>query len=242
MLAPESISGLFELGFADSAFHTPDPENNELVSRKDRPSRKALTFRTQSYLLTKRTLDFGAALAVLLLLSPILLTVALLVRLTSRGPVIFSQERLTEGGKIFRMYKFRTMRVDAESGTGPVWAQERDPRVTSVGRFLRLSHLDELPQLINVLTGDMSIVGPRPERPELAAQIEAELPTFRRRLEVKGGITGLAQVSSGYAANMQTYKKKLSYDIQYVKQRSLLLDLAIIAKTVVVVFTGAGAR
>ena len=190
----------------------------------------------------KRLTDIFLSTLLIILLSPVMLAAAAAVKLSSPGPIIFRQRRLTAGGKVFTMYKFRTMRVDAEHASGPVWAEENDPRVTPIGRFLRISHLDELPQLLNVLTGDMSFVGPRPERPELVEKLEAEFPGFKKRLTVKGGITGLAQVSEGYAADMQSYRKKLSYDLMYVKKRSLLLDLGILLKTVLVVITGMGAR
>ena len=190
----------------------------------------------------KRAFDIAVAGLLLATLAPIILFVAALVRMTSNGPVIFRQKRLTKDGKIFTMYKFRTMRVDAESGSGAVWATNRDPRVTPIGAFLRRTRLDELPQLMNVISGDMSMIGPRPERPEFTKELSELLPNFHRRLEVKGGITGLAQVSSGYAACIESYRKKLAFDLLYVKKRSMLLDLRIAVKTVTVILTGTGAR
>lgn len=190
----------------------------------------------------KRCIDvFGAACLVFLLL-PLMIVVAVMVKLTSRGPIIFSQIRLTEGGRIFTMYKFRTMAQNAEAGSGAVWAQSKDPRVTPIGRFLRMSRLDELPQLLNVLIGDMSLIGPRPERPEFAIELARRLPGFVRRLEVKAGCTGLAQVSSGYASSLSSYRSKLRYDIIYVEKRSVILDIVILFKTIRVIFTGSGAR
>ncbi len=156
--------------------------------------------------------------------------------------MIFSQRRLTRHGKVFTMYKFRTMSVDAEQKTGAVWAVSEDPRVTKIGRVLRKFRIDELPQLLNVLAGDMSLIGPRPERPEIAAKLKKELPAFQRRLEVKAGITGLAQVGSGYASCVRSYQRKLALDLIYINNRCLLLDLRIALKTVFVVLTGAGAR
>jgi lipopolysaccharide/colanic/teichoic acid biosynthesis glycosyltransferase len=167
---------------------------------------------------------------------------ALAVRLSSRGPVIYKQRRLTDGSRIFVMYKFRTMLENAERATGAVWAESSDPRVTPVGKFLRKTHLDELPQLLNVLRGDMSLIGPRPERPELLEKLQEELPSFRRRMEVKAGITGLAQTTNGYASCIETYRKKLAFDILYVKNRCFWLDLRIAFRTIYVLLTGSGAH
>ena len=155
--------------------------------------------------------------------------IALLLRLTS-GPVIYRQTRIGEGGKLFTMYKFRTMRVDAEAGR-PAFACARDPRVTRVGRVLRTTHLDELPQLWDVLKGDMSIVGPRPERPEFAPMLEEAVPYFNRRLLVKPGVTGWAQLRCDYASDAEGAATKLSYDLWYLRHRNLLVDVAICAKT-----------
>lgn len=217
----------------------------ELVADEDssRASREVAPIQNlRSYETAKRSFDLLGALLLLTLLLPVMILVAIAVKLTSRGPAIYVQRRLTRGGKVFSMFKFRTMRVDAEANSGPVWAQHHDPRITPIGRFLRASRLDELPQLVNVLLGDMSLIGPRPERPEMAAELAKELPDFNRRLEVRGGITGLAQVSSGYAACSQSYRRKLALDITYVNNRSLRLDCVIAAKTIAVMFTGFGAR
>lgn len=203
---------------------------------------KNLDRSTSYYETTKRGVDIFGASVLLVLLSPLMLCLCFAVRLTSRGPAIYTQRRLTQGKKVFHMYKFRTMVNDAESKTGPVWTASTDPRITPIGRFLRLSRLDELPQLLNVVIGDMSLIGPRPERPEFAAELSGELPSFYRRLEVKAGITGLAQVGPGYASNLQAYRKKLAFDLMYIKHRCLLLDLRIAAKTVLVIITGTGAR
>jgi exopolysaccharide biosynthesis polyprenyl glycosylphosphotransferase len=189
--------------------------------------------------LAKRTFDIVFAVLVGLLTLPVLPVLALLVRRT--GPVIFRQVRLGEGGKGFTLYKFRTMRVDAEE-FGAVWAAEHDPRVTPIGRFMRKTRLDELPQLWNILKGDMSFVGPRPERPEFVAELEAELPFWRRRHLVKPGLTGWAQVRRGYTADAAGTGDKLSYDLWYLRHRSLVVDLAICAKTLSTVFSGSGAR
>ena len=198
--------------------------------------------KSKYYQAFKRVADlFGAAL-LLVLTFPLILLTTIAVLVTSRGPVIFKQKRLTFRGKEFTMYKFRTMRVDAESETGPVWASSKDPRVTPIGQFLRRYRLDELPQLVNVLKGEMSLIGPRPERPELVASLKESLPSFERRFETKAGITGLAQVSSGYADCLESYQKKLALDILYVKKCCLLLDLTIALKTITVILRGYGAR
>jgi exopolysaccharide biosynthesis polyprenyl glycosylphosphotransferase len=189
----------------------------------------------------KRTFDIVVAFIAILLTAPLYPLIALLVKGTT-GPLIFSQIRLGEGGKLFTIYKFRTMRDGAEEPGRPIWAEERDPRVTPLGRFLRRTRLDELPQLINVLRGDMSIVGPRPERPEFVDLLESTVPFWTRRHLVKPGITGWAQVSCGYAADAEGTLEKLSYDLWYLRHRSLAVDLGICAKTVVALLSGSGAR
>lgn len=134
------------------------------------------------------------------------------------------------------------MSTDAERTSGAVWAADRDPRITPFGHFMRKTRLDELPQLLNVVIGDMSLVGPRPERPEFARELEQKLPSFSKRTQVKAGLTGLAQISSGYAASVDSYKEKLAWDRLYVQRRSFMLDLRIMIRTVAVVFRGDGAR
>jgi exopolysaccharide biosynthesis polyprenyl glycosylphosphotransferase len=190
--------------------------------------------------IAKRALDVVVALLGLLATAWAFPLLALVVSRTP-GPVIFRQVRLGRGGKPFTIYKFRTMREDAEA-SGAVWAAKSDPRVTRAGAFLRLTRLDELPQLWNVLRGDMSIVGPRPERPEFLEELENAVPYWTRRHLVKPGITGWAQVRRGYTADAEGTADKLSYDLWYLRHRSLLLDLAICVKTVSTLVTGAGAR
>jgi lipopolysaccharide/colanic/teichoic acid biosynthesis glycosyltransferase len=177
----------------------------------------------------KRAFDVVVASIALVATAPISAVVAGLVRLTP-GPIIYRQTRVGQSGKPFTMYKFRTMRADAEAG-GALFAAERDPRTTRVGRFVRMTHLDELPQLWDVLKGDMSIVGPRPERPEFVPMLEGAVPYFTRRLLVKPGITGWAQLRSDYACDCDSAADKLSYDLWYLRNRNLLVDLAICAKT-----------
>jgi exopolysaccharide biosynthesis polyprenyl glycosylphosphotransferase len=178
----------------------------------------------------KRTFDIVCASIVLLLAAPLMLVIAGLVRL-SAGPIIYRQTRVGEGGRRFTIHKFRTMRRDAEEPGQPAYAEEDDPRATSVGRLLRKLHLDELPQLWDVLRGDMSIVGPRPERPEFIPMLEEAIPFFTRRLLVKPGITGWAQLRRDYTSDFEGAAEKLSYDLWYVRHRTLAVDLAICAKT-----------
>jgi lipopolysaccharide/colanic/teichoic acid biosynthesis glycosyltransferase len=189
----------------------------------------------------KRTFDIVVASIGLSLTDPLLPVLALLVKL-SKGPLIYSQTRLGEAGRHFTIYKFRTMRDDAEDPGRALWAEERDPRITPVGRFMRRTRLDELPQLVNVLRGEMSIVGPRPERPEFVELLEVEVPFWNRRHLVKPGITGWAQVSCGYASDAEGTVRKLSYDLWYLRHRSLAVDLGICAKTLRALVSGAGAR
>ena len=188
----------------------------------------------------KRAFDVVVATVGLLLTAPLFPLLAWVVSRTP-GPVIFRQVRLGEGGLPFTIYKFRTMRQDAEAG-GAVWATERDPRITRSGAFMRKTRLDELPQLWNVLRGEMSVVGPRPERPEFMAELQEAVPFWSRRHLVKPGITGWAQVRRGYTADADGTAEKLAYDLWYLRHRSLVLDLAICVKTFTTLVTGSGAR
>jgi exopolysaccharide biosynthesis polyprenyl glycosylphosphotransferase len=187
----------------------------------------------------KRTFDIVCALFLLALAAPLLLVIAGLVRLTP-GPVIYRQTRVGEGGRQFTMFKFRTMRENAEEPGRPAFAEKHDPRVTPIGRILRRTHLDELPQLWDVLKGDMSIVGPRPERPEFIPMLEEAVPFFTRRLLVKPGITGWAQLRRDYTSDVDGAADKLSYDLWYLRHRNLMVDLAICAKTFSAVFLRQG--
>jgi lipopolysaccharide/colanic/teichoic acid biosynthesis glycosyltransferase len=222
----------------------------------------------------KRTVDIVVSLVLLLLLWPVMLLVAVAVRLTSSGPVIFRQTRvglnLRDGddrrqnrgrapgeeserrqsledrrgnftyGRHFTLYKFRTMRQDAEKD-GARFASKNDSRVTSIGHFLRMSRLDELPQLWNVLKGEMSLVGPRPERPEFVAQLSQQIPDYLQRLGLKPGITGVAQIVNGYDNEIEGFQRKVAFDVLYLQNCCLLNDLKILIRTVSVVFTGKGA-
>jgi lipopolysaccharide/colanic/teichoic acid biosynthesis glycosyltransferase len=184
----------------------------------------------------KRASDVVFALLLLVLSAPLLALVALLIKLTSRGPVIYRQTRLGLHGRPYTMYKLRTMRHDCERLTGPQWSRPGDRRVTAVGRFLRKTHLDELPQLWNVLKGDMSIVGPRPERPEFVAWLEESVPHFRERLRVRPGIAGLAQSHLPPDTDVASVRRKLAYDLYYARHASIWLDLRILLCTGALVF------
>ena len=190
----------------------------------------------------RRAFDIAVSLALLLLTLPLLLLTALAIKLDSRGPVFYRQERVGLGGRVFTLFKFRSMVVDAEAGGTPQWASRQDPRVTRVGRFIRLTRIDEIPQVLNVLRGDMAVVGPRPERPAFVAQLSRLIPHYGDRACVKPGITGWAQVNYPYGASVEDARMKLAYDLYYVRRRSLFLDLLILIATVRVVLFQEGAR
>ena len=191
----------------------------------------------------KRAGDFLGALALLVLLAPLFALVALLIKLTSPGPVFYRQERVGEKGGVFSVIKFRSMRVEAEAATGPVWSREdRDPRVTWIGRHLRRFRLDELPQLLNVLRGEMSFVGPRPERPYFVEKLRRVIPYYDERHNVKPGITGWAQIKFGYGSTIEDSERKLQFDLYYVKNMSFFLDIAIILDTFKVMLPRWGER
>jgi len=181
----------------------------------------------------KALMDFG--LAFLLLMGSLVIWpfIALAIKMDSKGQVFFTQERVGKNGKIFKLIKFRSMIEDAEK-EGPVWPHLNDIRITSVGKVLRLFHLDELPQLINIIRGEMSLVGPRPERPEFEKALRKTIPLFKLRNKVKPGITGWAQVNYPHVASLEDSDKKLEYDLYYIKHRSLWFDLKILAKTITI--------
>jgi lipopolysaccharide/colanic/teichoic acid biosynthesis glycosyltransferase len=180
----------------------------------------------------KVVLDFILALTILILAAPALLLAGLLVKLTSRGPVLYRQTRLGKGGKPYTIYKIRSMYHNCEHRSGVRWSTAGDPRVTPVGRFLRRTHIDELPQLWNVLMGQMSLVGPRPERPEFVPQLEQCLPGYRERLRVRPGLTGLAQVQLPPDSDLASVRRKLAHDLHYVEQLSFWLDVRILFTTI----------
>jgi lipopolysaccharide/colanic/teichoic acid biosynthesis glycosyltransferase len=205
-----------------------------------------------------RAVNVTLALLALLALLPVLLLVAVLIKLTSRGPVFYLQERVgldrrvpgdgahnhrrarDFGGRLFTIYKFRTMRVDAEQLSGAVWAQPQDPRVTPLGRVLRQYRLDELPQLLNVLRGEMNIVGPRPERPTIFAELRSHIAEYPLRQRAKPGITGLAQINHHYDRSIDDVRTKVTYDLEYIRRQSLREDLRIMLKTIPVVLLRRG--
>ncbi len=193
-------------------------------------------------LVLKRAVDVVGALIGLVVTAPILAVAALLVKLDSRGPVIYAQERVGRFGEPFMIYKFRTMRVDAEAN-GPVWcAGEEDPRMTRIGAMLRRTHIDELPQLWNVVRGTMSLIGPRPERPQFVEELNRVLPGYDDRLFLKPGMTGLAQIHYRYDTSIADVRRKLRFDRLYIKRLCVALDARILAWTFMVVLTGRGIK
>jgi exopolysaccharide biosynthesis polyprenyl glycosylphosphotransferase len=191
---------------------------------------------------TKRGLDLAVSLSLLVLTLPVMLVTALLIKLDTPGPVLYRQRRLGLHGEVFTLLKFRSMRVDAEPGGDPRWAQHQDPRITRVGRVIRPLRIDELPQLMNVWFGQMSMIGPRPERPHFVEQLSRVIPLYDQRSYVKPGITGWAQVNYPYGASVEDAREKLAYDLFYVKNQSVLLDLLILFATVRVILFREGAR
>ena len=197
-----------------------------------------------------RALNVVLAFAGLLVVLPVLLLISLLIKLTSKGPILYAQTRVgldrrwrrtlamhdrrirDLGGAVFTIYKFRTMRVDAEAKSGAVWAKENDPRVTSLGKYLRVLRLDELPQLWNILRGDMNIVGPRPERPSIVARLQRDITDYGCRHRVRPGLTGLAQINQQYDSCLDDVRTKVSYDLDYLRKQSLLFDVRIMLRTV----------
>ncbi|MBI2300525.1 MAG: sugar transferase [Armatimonadetes bacterium] len=230
------------------------------------PEEQTRLYSARRYEALRRTLDLAVAVAGLLLLAPVFALIAVAIKLDSPGPVFYRQRRVGQNrrqrqtslelaenvvrlnlrrdeqhGQVFWMAKFRTMRADAEAACGPVWAAENDPRVTRVGRFLRRTRLDEIPQLWNVLLGEMSLIGPRPERPEFVSQFARLVDGYTDRLWVKPGITGLAQVRQGYDRDLDDVRRKLDHDREYIYRRSLWMDLAICWATLKVMLVGRGA-
>jgi exopolysaccharide biosynthesis polyprenyl glycosylphosphotransferase len=181
-------------------------------------------------------------LVLLLVVLPIIPFVIIAIKLDSKGPVLYRQKRVGRGGVTFYCYKFRTMRQDAEADTGPTWAGDDDPRITRIGKFLRSSRLDEIPQLWNVVKGDMAFAGPRPERPEFVDWLTKEIPYYPVRHVVRPGITGWAQVKYKYGNTIEDAREKLQYDLYYIKNASIGLDLMIMFQTVKIVLLGRGAQ
>jgi len=195
------------------------------------PARAAGPLPNRWYLRCKTAGDFLAAVVLLALTAPVMLLAAVLVRLTSRGPAFYTQTRLGRDGRLFTIYKVRTMIDNCESLTGPRWSMPGDPRITPLGWFLRRSHLDELPQLLNVLCGEMSLIGPRPERPEFLPELERALPCYRDRLAIRPGVTGLAQVQLPADTDLDSVRRKLALDLYYLQHVNLWLDVRILLCT-----------
>jgi len=181
--------------------------------------------------LAKEVFDIVAGSVLTLACLPLLAVCALVIKLSGKGPVLFTQMRVGKNGRPFRMYKLRTMYTNAEVSSGAVWASRDDPRVMPVCRWMRKSHVDELPQLFNVVRGDMSLIGPRPERPEILAELEKVYPEVHRRLAVRPGITGLAQVRNGYDTSVEAFRHKLKADLEYVERQNWSTELRILAAT-----------
>jgi len=179
----------------------------------------------------KEVADIVLGVLALVLCLPVLFVCAAIIKLSRSGPVLYRQQRVGKNGRLFKMYKLRTMYANAESATGAVWAAHGDPRVLPACRWMRRSHVDELPQLINVIRGDMSLVGPRPERPEILSQLETTYPGIRKRLAVRPGITGLAQVRNGYDTTVEAFRAKLEADLEYIERRNWSTELRILAAT-----------
>lgn len=214
------------------------------VSDADKPEAKEYWIEqvqpqaSKGYYIVKRLFDFFASLSVSIILAIPMLVIALLIRLDSRGPALFVQERLGRNGKTFKMYKFRSMYTNAEAN-GPQWADRIDCRCTRMGRVIRKTRLDELPQFWNILRGDMSFVGPRPEREFFYDQFETYIHGFRGRLAVRPGLTGWAQVNGGYDLGPE---EKILFDMEYIRKQSVKMDLICILRTVKLIFTHEGAR
>lgn len=201
-------------------------------------SNNQFTFNKRLYSIIKRMSDVILSIIGLIISLPILLIFSILIKLETPGPAFFIQERVGLNGRYFNLYKLRSMGVDAEKN-GAQWATKNDPRVTKIGSFIRKTRIDEIPQLINVIKGDMSLIGPRPERPIFTAKFSEENPSFVDRLKVLPGVTGWAQVNGGYDV---TPEEKLKLDLHYIENHNFLMDIKILLKTVAIVFTGNGAR
>ena len=221
---------------AETDPHTPDTERSPARSHRA-PDRFAVAPAeppgdSSWYLPCKAAAELIIALILATAAAPLVLVAALLVKLTSRGPAFYTQTRIGRNGRLFTIYKIRTMVHDCESLTGPRWAMPEDPRVTRVGAILRRTHLDELPQLLNVLRGEMSLIGPRPERPEFVPKLERAIPHYRERLAVRPGITGLAQVHLAPDTDLESVRRKLAFDLFYIRNQNFWLDLRILLATV----------
>ncbi|MEP7365634.1 MAG: sugar transferase [Acidobacteriota bacterium] len=240
---------LLDLGFAgvqiEEASTTFEQVFQRVCTEQIRPSQLIFTSKLGPGPLMVRVQSMYSwviALTGLILVAPIMVLAAVLVKLTSPGPALYKQQRVGLNGKVFTIYKFRSMRADAEAKTGAVWAQRNDPRITPLGRFLRKSRIDELPQLFNVLRSEMSVVGPRPERPEFVATLSEQIPFYRQRHVVRSGITGWAQINHKYGDTIEDTVKKLEYDLYYIKSLSPALDFLVMFHTAKVMLLSRGAQ
>ncbi len=225
---------------SDAPFIAPEPGGIALISTGI--FGWILRFARKRFQEFKRIFDLLVSACGLAATAPVIAVTGIIIKTVSPGPIFFKQQRVGLGGGIFDMYKLRTMKIDAEKETGPVWAKEDDPRLIKFGRIIRKLHLDELPQLFNVLRGEMSIVGPRPERPVFVEELSGKIIDYRKRLRVKPGITGLAQVVHKYDETIRDVKKKVKYDLLYIREMCLMVDIRILLRTIIVAVTGKGAR
>jgi exopolysaccharide biosynthesis polyprenyl glycosylphosphotransferase len=200
------------------------------------PSRRMLL-----YSQIRRLLDVVLSIVGLVLSLPLMALAAIAIKIDSRGPILYRQKRVGQRNQVFTIMKFRSMRIDSEPD-GPVWAEEDDPRITRVGRIIRKLRIDELPQFVNIIRGEMSFVGPRPERPEFVEMLEQEIPYYSQRHLVKPGLTGWAQIRYPYCASVEDAVQKLQYDLYYIKNQSLMLDVITLFETARIVLFGRGAR
>lgn len=235
---------LIGLSYADSGAQShliaPEPGTMALVSTGFLGF--IVSFARRHFREFKRIFDNVIAGMGMVFAAPVILFTAVIIKVVSPGPIFYKQERVGWGGKTFYIYKLRTMRVDAEKNTGPMWAQENDPRLIKFGGLIRKMHIDELPQLFNVLKGDMSIVGPRPERPIFVEKLSKEVVDYQKRIYVRPGITGLAQVWHKYDETIKDVRKKVKLDLLYIREMCLMVDIRILLRTVIVAALGKGAR
>jgi exopolysaccharide biosynthesis polyprenyl glycosylphosphotransferase len=244
LLCVVSLFVLVSLSYAgthpESAVHAPEPGSVALITTGI--AGWIVQFARKRFQEFKRAFDIVVAVSLLILTAPLMAMAMVLIKIVSPGPVFYRQERVGLKGKIFQIYKLRTMKLNAEKETGPIWAKENDPRLIKFGAIIRKTHIDEIPQLINVLKGEMSMIGPRPERPFFVRHLDKEIPDYQKRLAVKPGITGLAQVLHKYDETIEDVKRKVKFDLLYIRKMCLMVDMRILGMTVVSVLTGKGAR